>query len=174
MRPDLISVLFLKYISSSNFNSKYRLSRANPFIAFMYIATMRCNVVSPLPPQVLFSDTDTFQHANYLTYIRFCQKALRQAVTECMRGATTSGQKQTTGKLDQSSAWPRKVTADVMRKGVKSAKCRYFNECVGGDEVTVHLWEENDKPLWVFFSVETNTPASNILRFQMSIEYFKP
>ncbi|KAK3797374.1 hypothetical protein RRG08_045732 [Elysia crispata] len=123
---------------------------------------------------VLFSDTDTFQHANYLTYIRFCQKALRQAVTECMRGATTSGQKQTTGKLDQSSAWPRKVTADVMRKGVKSAKCRYFNECVGGDEVTVHLWEESDKPLWVFFSVETNTPASNILRFQMSIEYFKP
>ncbi|GFN94049.1 hypothetical protein PoB_002055500 [Plakobranchus ocellatus] len=123
-------------------------------------------------PKVLFTDTDTFQHANYLTYVRFCQRAIRQAVTESLR-ADGSTEPTTGTSEDQRHAWPRQITADVMRKGVKTARLRYFKECVAGDDVTVHVWEEEEKPYWAFFSVETETPTTNILRFQMSLEYFK-
>ncbi|GFO01475.1 hypothetical protein PoB_002798000 [Plakobranchus ocellatus] len=116
---------------------------------------------------ILFTDTDTFQHANYLTYVRFCQRAIRQAVTENMRAKQQSG-----GASLRKSGCPVKITADVLKKGVKSAKIRYFKECTIGDEVVVHVWEEDDKPFWVFFSVESETSNANILRCQMSLEYF--
>ena len=119
--------------------------------------------------QILFTDTDTFQHASSLTYVRFCQRTLRQAVTECARAGKSPRPHQAG---DQSNFWPRKITPDVMKRGVKTARCRYFRECMMGDQVRVHLWEDQDKPFWVFFSVEMDGCGGNSLRFQMSMEYF--
>ncbi|GFN83400.1 hypothetical protein PoB_000990600 [Plakobranchus ocellatus] len=66
---------------------------------------------------------------------------------------------------------PRWLTLDVVKHGVKTARLRFVREALVGEYVNIYLWQDEDKPLWVFFTIENE--RSSII-FEMSLEYFGP
>ncbi|RUS75987.1 hypothetical protein EGW08_016232 [Elysia chlorotica] len=141
--------------------------------------------------QVLLSDIDGNKHTNYKVYIRGCYDALQHAITtkEMLRpikieSATDGPSGEMTGtnpNVGNPSAsandshkevLPKWLTADIMKKGIKTLRAKFIKESLCGEEVTTHVWQERDKPLWVFFSMERETTNGNQVLFEMSLEYF--
>ncbi|RUS86507.1 hypothetical protein EGW08_005757 [Elysia chlorotica] len=140
---------------------------------------------------VLLSDIDGNKHTNYKVYIRGCYDALQHAITtkEMLRpikieSATDGPSGEMTGtnpNVGNPSAsandshkevLPKWLTADIMKKGIKTLRAKFIKESLCGEEVTTHVWQERDKPLWVFFSMERETTNGNQVLFEMSLEYF--
>uniref|UniRef100_A0A0B6ZMA6 Uncharacterized protein n=1 Tax=Arion vulgaris TaxID=1028688 RepID=A0A0B6ZMA6_9EUPU len=62
------------------------------------------------------------------------------------------------------------ISKDVIKRGIKSLKACYLNECLEGDIIDVHVWQEDNEPYTVRCSVEK---GSKIL-CQIILEYFGP
>ncbi|GFS01731.1 hypothetical protein ElyMa_001105300 [Elysia marginata] len=136
---------------------------------------------------ILMADIDHNKHTNYKTYIRKCYEALQTALT--IKEAAQLNTEQNAQKIDSDrysekakaseasghkQVLPRWLTSDIMRQGVKTLRVKFIKESQAGEEVSVHVWQEDGKPFWVFFTLERQTPpGSNQILFEMSLEFFE-
>ena len=70
--------------------------------------------------------------------------------------------------------YPKWLTSDMFKEGIATLRYKFVKETILGDEISIYLWQEEDKPFWVFFSLEKEQPLKNTIHFEMSMEFFKP
>lgn len=99
--------------------------------------------------QVSWSDTDTYKHTNYLSYIRFCLDAAMDGIVD--------GQFQ-------------KFTGDILQYHVKSIQLAYKGESLARDTLDITVWEDAINAYILHFDVKKD---KNTI-FQSTMEFYEP
>lgn len=100
--------------------------------------------------QVRWSDTDSYKHTNYLSYVRFCFDAAQEAV---------------------STGWLSSFSGDILLYDVKTIQMLYKAETRVNDQLTMVLWPSKTNSFELHFSLEK---ADNTVAFQSVIEFYPP
>lgn len=101
--------------------------------------------------RVTWSDTDSYRHTNYESYVRFCLDAAMDAVSKGFYAG---------------------FSGDILRYDVATIENLYVGECVEGQELIVHTWQDKERPRRLLFGVESAEDGKTI--FQSSMEFHEP
>ena len=99
--------------------------------------------------KVAWTDMDNYKHTNYVSYIRYCQDAALDA--------THAG-------------FFTRVKGDFLTYNVNKMDISYRGESVANDLLTVHVWENEENPFVLHFTITKN----DTLIFQNTITLFEP
>ena len=124
--------------------------------------------------QVLWLDTDSYNHTTYAAYPGFALNALHYAMF--LKSLQENGGKDNRLQLPNRH-WSGDLSAldgfseSIIHKGLESFQISYISECNEGDVVAVHVWRSDAQDFKVNVSVE-HTSGSRIC--QMVLKYYGP
>ncbi|RUS68703.1 hypothetical protein EGW08_023536 [Elysia chlorotica] len=87
------------------------------------------------PILVQYSDIDEYGHANWSAYIKWTTDAIHAAMLPDKQNGNGSCQTKGGRVL-------RSITKETLGRGLHKFQVTYFRECLEGDHVEVHLWED--------------------------------
>ena len=61
-----------------------------------------------------------------------------------------------------------------MKQGVATLRYKFVKESTLGEELSIYLWQEEDQPFWVFFTINREQPLKTEIVFELAMEFFGP
>ena len=136
--------------------------------------------------QVQWTDTDQFKHTNFTTYVRWALDALHAALflqpgstsgdsSDNLPGTSSTangpGEGEPNPPSSNASLALRGITKETVARGLHKMQVSYMKECLEGDHVETHLWQEEgaEKELVLFSVVRAGEDVC-----QLKMWYFPP
>ncbi|GFN87687.1 elongator complex protein 5-like [Plakobranchus ocellatus] len=120
---------------------------------------------------VLLSDMDENGHANFKTYMNKSYETLRHVIT--MKEFSHTAEHSSAPENCRGQVIPQWLTSSIVSQGMKCLKAKFIKECLPGDEVCIHVWQE-DNPRLALFSMEREEGHKTQVLCEISMEFFEP
>ncbi|KAH9524392.1 hypothetical protein Btru_054396 [Bulinus truncatus] len=131
---------------------------------------LRPNETFSYTTNVMWYNTDYYEHMNYAEYVKFILNGLHAALDKTILDTNLKDNHLQDNECVSKTSALKDFSKDAVNNGIKKIQACYFNECTAGDSVVAHVWQSTGEANIIRGSIE----KGDKVLCQVYLEYFGP